>query len=174
MFHNSRNKAVCAIGDSVCLALCCMVKETVDKYRPVRSNADSRRHIHLHHFVIVYYFHTSAAQNIRRTNHNGISDAVSYFKSFVNIYRHSRFGHGNAELIHHSTEIVSVFRKVDCFGSCAENVYTIFLKVARKIKRSLSAELSDNTERLFFIVDRKNIFKCQRLKIQLIRSIIVG
>ena len=64
MLHNSGNKAVLAVRDSVSLTLCCVVEETVDEYRSVGGNADCRRHIDLHHFIIVNNLHTSAAENV--------------------------------------------------------------------------------------------------------------
>lgn len=54
---------------------------------------------------------------------------------------HSGFRHGNAKLLHHSAEVISVLREVDGFGACAQNIHTVLLEVAGEIQRSLTAEL---------------------------------
>ena len=64
MLHNSRHKAICSVGNSVCLALCCVVQETVDKDRSVGSYANCCGHINSHHFVIVNYLHSASAENV--------------------------------------------------------------------------------------------------------------
>ena len=61
MLHNSRYKAMCAVGNSVCFTFCCVIKETIDQNRSVRCYANSCRHINTHHLVIMNNFHASAA-----------------------------------------------------------------------------------------------------------------
>ena len=168
MLHNSRNKTVCTVGNSVSLALCSVVEETVDEDRSVRCNTNSSRHIYLHHIVIVNYLHSTSAENVGRTNHYRISDAVGYFKSLVNIYSHSGLRHWDTQLVHHSTEVVTVLSQVDGLRSCAKDVDTVLLEVVCKVKRSLTAELCDNSHRLLLLVDRENVLKCKRLEIELI------
>jgi hypothetical protein len=64
--------------------------------------------------------------------------------------------------------VVTVLSEVDSFRSSTEDIYTVLLEVACKVKRSLTAELSDNADRLFLIVDSENILESKRLEIELI------
>lgn len=113
MFHNRRNKRMCAVADRVCFTFCCMSEETVDQNRTVRCHTDCCFHISYHAFRIIYNFHATAAKYIRRTHHNRITDLLGNFKSIVHRNSHSRLRHRNLKLIHHFTEQIAVFRQID-------------------------------------------------------------
>ena len=174
VLHNSRNEAVLSVGNSVSLALSRMMQEAVDKDWSVGSYANCRGHINLHHLVVVYDLHSAAAQYIGRTNHYRITDTVCDLESFLNIDCHSGFRHGNAKLLHHSAEVISVLREVDGFGACAQNIHTVLLEVAGEIQRSLTAELRNYTDGLLLVVDSKYVLEGKRLEIQLIGGVVVG
>ena len=174
MLHNTGNEAVCSVRDSVSLALCSVVEEAVDEDGSVRSYADSSIHVNSHHLVIVNDLHSASAENVGRTNHNRIADLVCDSDSLVSVYSHACLRHRNAQLVHHSAEVVSVLSKVDGLRSCTEDIYAVLLQVVCKVERSLSAELSDNANGLFLLVDSENVLKSKGLEIELIRCIIVS
>ena len=144
VLHNSGNEAVLAVGDGVCLALGSVVQEAVYKDRSVGSYANSGGHVDLHHLIIVNDLHSTAAENVGRTNHYRVADPVCDFESLVNVDSHSGFRHRNTELLHHCTEVVAILCEVDSLRACAEDIYAVLLEVACKIQRSLTAELRDN------------------------------
>ena len=76
MLHNSRNKYVLAIADSICLTLGCMMQETVNQDRTIRSYTDSCSHIEGHRFIVMNNLHAAAAKYIGRTNHNRVTDLI--------------------------------------------------------------------------------------------------
>ena len=64
MLHDSRNKYILAITYSICLTLCCMMQETIDKYRSVRCDTYSLSHVEVHLLIVMDNFHSAAAQNV--------------------------------------------------------------------------------------------------------------
>ena len=173
MFHNRRHKGVRAIADSVRLTLKRMVEETVNQNRAVRRHADCRLHIRGKIHVIVHNLHTASAQYIGRTHHHRITNLMGNLQSLFHSNCHTGFRHGDFQLIHHSAEQVSIFRQIYHRRRRAKNLHTVFLQICRQIQRRLTAKLSNHTYRLLFFIDTQHIFQRQRLKIQLVRSIIV-
>ena len=145
-----------------------MVQETVNEDRPVRCNADCRIHVDPHHLIVMNNFHSSSAQYVRRTYHYGVADLVRDSDSLVSVDGHACFRHRDAQTVHHRTEVVSVFSKVDSLRCCTEDIYAVSLKTCSEVQRCLAAELRNNAERLFLLMDGENVFKCQRLKIELV------
>ena len=95
-------------------------------------------------------------------------------QSFLYSSSHSGFRHGNFQLIHHSTEQITVLSQIDDCGSGSQDTDTVLFQICSQVQRSLSAELSDNAYRLFLLVDTQNIFQSQRLEIQFIGGIVVS
>ena len=61
VLHNSRNKYVLAVADSVCLTLGRMVKETVNQNRAIRCHAYCLLHIEGQRVIIMNNLHTASA-----------------------------------------------------------------------------------------------------------------
>ena len=78
-------KCMCAVADRVCFTFCCMTEETVDQNRTVRCHTDCCRHISYHAFRIIHNFHATAAQYVRRTHHNRITDLLGNLKCLIHI-----------------------------------------------------------------------------------------
>ena len=133
MFHNRRNKCMRTVTDRIRLTLSCMIEETVNKDRSVRCHTDSGLHISDHAFCVIDNFHTTSAKNIRRTNHNRISDLLSDFQSIFNSNSHTGFRHRNFKFIHHGTEQISVFCQINNSRWCTENLHTVGFKSPGKV-----------------------------------------
>ena len=173
MLHNCRNKYVLAIADRICFTLGCMMQETVNQDRTVRSYADSCSHIEGHRFIVMNNLHAAAAKYIGRTNHNRITDLLSNSKCFLNIRCHASFWHRDVKLLHHCTEEITILCHIDNFWGCTKDTHAVLLQVCCQIQRCLSTELCNDANRLLLLVDRKYIFECQWLKIQFIRCIVI-
>ena len=78
------------------------------------------------------------------------------------------------EFLHHCPELVAVLCQVDDSGRGAQNFNAVALQICRQIQRSLSAELGDDAQRLFFFIDAQYIFESQGFEVQFIGGIIVG
>ncbi len=50
----------------------------------------------------------------------------------------------------------------------------VLLQLRRQVQRGLAAELGDYAQRLFLFVDAQDVFQGQRLKIQLVGSVVVS
>ena len=153
MLHNCRNKCMISVADSIGFTFQGMVQETVDQYRTVRRHAYSSFHITFHTLIVVYDFHAASAKDIRRTYHDRITDLFGNGKGFCYRSCHSGFRHRDSKLVHHSAEQIAVFRQIDDRRRSSKDLHAVFLKLRSKVQRSLSAELCDNSCRLFFLVD---------------------
>ena len=173
MLHNRRNEYMLTIAYCVRFTLGCMMQESVNQDRSVRCYTHCLLHVEGQRFIVINDLHAASAKNVGRTNHNRIADSVSSFQCFFHIDSHACFRHRNLQLLHHFTELVTVFCKVDGFRSGSKNIDTVFLQVCCQIQRSLSTELCNNANRLFFFINCKDIFQSQRLEIQLVGSVVV-
>ena len=89
VLHDGGNIGVLTVADRVCLALHSVVEESVDQDRTVRCNADSREHVVFHRIIIIDDFHSTSAEDVRRTDHYGIADRIGNFCCFFNCCGHS-------------------------------------------------------------------------------------
>ena len=71
---------------------------------------------------------------------------------------HAGFRHGDTQLVHNLTELVTVLRQVDDFRGSSQNVHALFLQLGRQVQRSLPTELGDDPYRFFFIVNAEHVF----------------
>ena len=113
MLHYRRNKCMNTVTNCIGLAFKSMLQEAIDQNGTIRSNTNCRCHIAAQGVIVIHHFHTSAAKNIARTNHDGISNFMRRFKSILNGYRHSCFWHRNTERVHHLAESVTILRQID-------------------------------------------------------------
>ena len=89
VFHYSRYKHILSVADGIRLTLCRMVQETVNQNRTVRSNAYGFLHIICQSFIVMNNLHAASSENVGRTNHYRISDAVCNNESLIYIDSHS-------------------------------------------------------------------------------------
>ena len=116
MFHHGRDKSVGAVGNGIGFHLDGVVQKLVDEHRLLRGNLlHSGTQVTIEHLVVVNDFHASAAKDIRRPDHEGVTDALGDFECLVIAPRHARFGLGNPEPAHNLPETIPVFGQVDCF-----------------------------------------------------------
>ena len=173
VLHDSWNIAVGAVRDRICLTLSSVVQETVDEDRSVGCNADCRIHIDSEHLVVVNDFHSSSAEDEGRTYHDGVADLACDGDGLVCIDCHTCLRHGDAQTLHHCPEVVTVLSEVDGLRSSTEDIDAVGLEGSCEVQRSLSAELRDNADRLLLLIDGKNVLECERLEVELVRSIVV-
>ena len=174
VLHNCRYICVGTVADRVGLALQRVIQETVDQNRTIRCHANRCLHIFCNTLLVINHFHTTAAENIRRTYHDRITDACCDRGCFLNGGSHTGFRHRDFQLIHHRTELVTVFCQINDCRRSTQDLYAVLFQIRCQVERCLAAKLRDHTHRLFLVIDAQYIFQGQRLKIQLIGGIIVG
>ena len=76
VLHDGRNISVRAVTDGVCLALHSVIEESVDQDRAVGRHTDSGEHVVLHGVIVIDNFHSASAQDVGRTDHDGIADGI--------------------------------------------------------------------------------------------------
>ena len=173
MLHNRRYKCVSSIADRIRLTLQCMIQETVNQDWTVRCYTNCCLHVVSHCHIIVDYFHSTSAKYVRWANHNRITDLACDLYCLFYGCSHSRFRHRNLQLIHHCTELISVLCKIDNRRCGSKNTNAILLQICCQIQRCLSTELCNHAKWFFLFVNAQHVFQCQRLEVQLVRSIIV-
>ena len=89
VLHNGRNKSVGAVRDGICLTFQRVLQEFVHEDGTFRCHINGCCHVVTEHIVIIYHFHSAAAQYIGRTNHHRIADAVCDFQCLIHIDSHS-------------------------------------------------------------------------------------
>ena len=173
MLHDRRDIGFFTVADRVCFALECMVQEAIDQDRAVGRNAYGSVHVADEVLVVVDHFHTASAKHVGRTHHDGVADAMRDRESVIYRNGHVGFRHGNAQLVHHGAETVTVFGEVDDLGAGAQDVHARSLELSREVQRRLAAELRDHTERFLFLIDREHIFGGERLEVELVGGVVV-
>ncbi len=173
VLHDGGHEGMSTVADRVRLALHGIVEEAVDQDRAVRGDADRCRHIVRHLFIVVDDFHPASAQDVRGTHHDRITDLCGDLLGFLDGGRHTGLGHGNAQLVHHGAEVVAVLRQVDDSGGGTEDLHALFFQLGSEVQRRLSAELGDDADGLFLLIDREDILQGQGLEVELVRGIIV-
>ena len=174
VLHDGRHIGVGAVTDGICLALEGVIQEPVNEDRSVGSYADSCLHVVGHGLIVVDHFHAPSAENVRRTHHNRIADALCNRDGFVHGGCHAGFRHRDAQLVHHAAEQVAVLCQVDDLRGGAENADAVLLQVRSQIQRGLSAELGNDAYRLLLVVDAEYILQGQRLEVELVGGVVVS
>jgi hypothetical protein len=80
---------------------------------------------------------------------------------------------GNLQFVEQAAETAAVLGEVDRFGCCTDDWYTVAFQFLRKIERRLSAELDDDTLRLFAVDDGQHIFERERFEIEAVGGVVV-
>ena len=153
MLHDSRYKGVGSVTDGICLTLHRVMQETVNQNRTIRSHSYRCTHIFLQALRLMDNLHTTAAQYIRRTHHNRITDALGNFQSFLHINGHTCLRHGDIQLLHDGAELIPILCQVDDLRAGSQNPNSILFQICCQIQWRLSAELGNNTYRLLLLVD---------------------
>ena len=126
------------------------------------------------HDLVEDDLHAAAAKNERRADDERIAELRRALESAVDVARHHRLGHRDAELVHRRVEEIAVLCVVDRVDGCAEDLAAGLLELARDVERRLPAELHDDAHGLFGLVDLEHVFDRHRLEVELVGSVVVG
>ena len=69
---------------------------------------------------------------------------------------------------------LTVFGCINHVRRGADDRHAVGFEVERQLQRRLATVLNDDTKRFFFVDNFEHVFQCQRLKVQAIRSVVVG
>ena len=129
------------------------MEEAVDQDRAVGCDADCSRHIVCHLLIVVNDFHAASAKDVGRAHHDRVADLLRDGLGFFNGGRHTRLGHGDAQLFHHGAEMVAVLCQVNDGRGSTQDLDALFFQLGSKVQRCLAAELGDDADGLFFSVN---------------------
>ena len=174
MLHDRRNEDVIAVGKRIGLALHRVAEEAVEVERTVGRDANRLVDVFTEHDLVEDDLHAAAAENERRTDDERIAELRRALERAVDVARHHRLGHRDAELVHRRMEEIAVFRVVDRVDGSAEDLAAGLLELARDVERRLPAELDDDAHGLLGLVDLEYVFDRNRLEVELVGSVVVG
>ena len=162
VLHDRRNEDVLAVGKRIGLALHRVAEEAVEVERTVGRDANRLVDVLAEHDLVEDDLHAAAAENERRADDERIAELRRALERAVDVARHHRLGHRDAELVHRRMEEIAVFRVVDRVDGSAEDLAAGLLELARDVERRLPAELDDDAHRLLGLVDLKDVFDRHR------------
>ena len=174
VFHDGAHHGVLAVADAVHVEFGGVFEEAVDKNRLAFANGGSFFHELAEVLFLIDNHHAAAAENEARAHENGVADFLDDGEGFFHVVGDAAFGLLDADLVNQLLEEVAVFGEVDVFGARADDVCTSFLETHGEVQRSLAAELHDDARALFAFVNAHHVFERERLKVEFIRSVVVG
>ena len=118
-------------------------------------------------------FHSTAAKNIARSNHEGIADFLGKTNCFLFGTRSSVRGLTQLEFHQELLESFAILSDIDRLRRGAHDWNTRGLQGLCEFQGCLAAVLNDDPNGLFFIDNLKDILKRERLKIQPIGSVVI-
>ena len=124
-------------------------------------------------FFVSNDLHCTAAQNVGRTNQYGIADFFCRLNTSFDICHSLTLRLRDTQFCHDVFEGVSVFCFFDRFYICTDNFYAAFHQRFCQVDCCLTAQGSDNAQRLFQFHNVHNVFYCQRFEVEFVTCCIV-
>src|SRR6185503_11211057 len=151
-----------------------LFQKLVDQDGTIRSESDCVVNVRLERFLIVDDRHRASAENVTRTDQHRITDSLRYLTRFLDGSSHAVVRLRNAEFIQQSPEAFAIFSEVYRIRRRSDDFDTGFMQAHREVQRCLPAKLDDDAVRLFDIDDVHHVFEREWLKIESIRSVVIG
>ncbi len=173
MLHDARDQDILAVADRVDLDFGSR-QIFIDQNRMLLRIAVDNTDVLTDIIVADRNLHALSSQYIGRTHKNRIAELVgdldSLFRSKYRAARSSR----NAGLPKDLIEPLPVFRSIYIRGGGAENRDSHLHQRLCELDGRLTAELHDSSIRMLDVYNVFHIFRCKRLKIELVRDIEVS
>ena len=173
VLHDTRNEDILAVADSVDLDFGTL-EIFIDKNRVFNVLSEDDRHVFLNVSLVEGDDHVLTAENVGRTEKNGIADCIGNIERFL--CRHN----GNAArtldvvLLKQLVKALSVLSHVDSVVGGAEDIYIVLAEELGQFDSCLSAEGDNNAVGILGLDDTHNILCGQRLKVKSVCGVKVG
>ena len=159
LFHNTRDTYIGTVGNSITLHLH-PNHVTVDKNRMLLRCYYSFLHVDIELFIVVYDFHSTAAQYIGRTYDQWIFQVFSCFlRFFIRGYKRT-YWTWNTKFCQQFIKAFTVFCHVNAIYGCTKDFYTALSQWTCQVNCCLTTKLSNNASWFFFIDDFHYIVHC--------------
>ena len=173
VLHDSGDKVVSTVANSIYLDFLAH-HVLIDKHRIFKSGSGDDLHVLDDILIGVSDYHVLTAENVGRTHKNGIAQILSSLKSFLGVHNGMTCGTGYSALVEQLIKTLSVLSSINAVCRGSEYPYAHIGKVLCKLDSCLSAELNNNTVRLFSLNDRLNVLLGKRIEIKSVSCVKVG
>ena len=174
VLHNTANQHLLTVTDSINIHFNRIVKEAVEQYRCIVGDTDRILEVAAQVGFVIHDFHRTAAQHIRRTHHQRITDFFCPFNRLFDIGYCGVCRLFQTEADDRLLETLTVFRAVNRVRTGADNRHTCCFQAACQLQRRLPAVLNNHTGRFFDTHDFQHIFQCHRFEVEAVRSVIIS
>ena len=171
--HNTCNEYVASVANCVNLNLLTL-DVVVNENGTILVNFNRLTKVSAKLLFVTYKLHCSTAKHEAGANENGIANLCSNSYAVLNFCNRLTLWLGNAESRENLFKGISVLRSVNSGSVCADNFNTSLRKRLCKVNCSLSTERCNYAKRLLELDNAHNVLCCKGLKVELVRSSIVG
>ena len=170
--HNTRNKNVAAVTDSVNLNLFTL-DVMVNENGAVFINFNRLAKVSAKLIFVSYKLHCSAAKNKAGANEHGIANLCGNLYSVFDFGNSLTLWLGNLKAAKNLFKGISVFGAVNGFCICTDDLYASFCKGLCKVNSSLTTKRCDNTEGTLKLDNVHNVLCGEGFKIEFVRCCVV-
>ena len=173
MLHDSRNKNIFAVADTVNFKLSSH-HILVNQNRIFNSLSKNNLHVFFYVGIVEGNNHVLTAQNVRRSQQNRVTQFFCCGKGFIGIHDCKSLRTLNVEFFTKLFKTFAVFGKVDCISTCTKNRDSLLRKEVCKLDCRTAAECNYNCNRLFCVDNAHNVFRSERFKVKAVCGVKVG
>ena len=181
VLHDATKKEILAVVQRINVNLNCVIEELVDEQRGARrviAHIAHARPVVLEVSPAVDNFHAAPAKHIRRAHQHGVTNTFGDLNGLVDAVGGSVLRRRQIGRIEHGTESPPVFSVVDGLGARTEDRNPSVGEALRQTQWRLATQLNehslDRAHRFFGLVDRHDVLKGERLKVEAVRGVVVG
>ena len=173
VFHDTGDEDVFTVGDNVDFQLG-TGHILVDENGVVDTAGEDHIHIVLSLLVRAGDGHVLTADDVGRTEENGIAECVCRMERFFDRLDTHTLGAAESEGFKQFVKSCTVFCEVNTVSGRTEDTDTLPVKELRQLDCRLTAERNDDTDGLFDLDDVHDIFGRERFKVQSVGRVVVG
>ena len=173
VLHNTGDKDILSVADSVYLDLCTL-KVLVDEDRVLYILREDDRHIFLNIGVVEGNDHILTAEHIGRTEQYGITDLVRYLKRFLGRHNGNTLRALDVVFFEQLVKTLSVLCHINGVIGCAEDLNAVVAHKLCELDSGLSAERDNYAVGLLCLDNAHYVLVCERFKVKSVGGIKVG
>ena len=176
-----------AVGETVDVDLDRVGQVAVDEQRALVGDDELGRtverrrqasHVAVDLGAVVHDLHGAAAEHVRRTDNDGVTDGVGDGARFAGRAGDAAVGLLQPELLDQLLEPVAILGEIDGVGRGAEDGHAGVFQRGGELQRRLAAELHDDALqralRLLLGNDLQHVLGGERLEVEPVRGVVVG
>ena len=172
MFHDTGNEYIVTVAYCVYFQFFAF-DIFVNQYRLVFVDFNGCFQVCAQGFFVGNDLHCTTAQNVAGANQYGIADFFCCFYTVFDVCNCLTLRLRDVQFFHDFFKGISVFCSFDGSNVCTDDFYAAFHQRLCQVDSRLTAQRSDNAQRLFQFYDVHNVFCCQRFEVQLVAGCVV-